>query len=60
MDDDLRQDRIGSAYKRYIDSYYRFIFVGRYDGSPVLCADPALIARVPDAAGPLLVHRPGA
>ena len=23
-----------SIYKRYVDSYYRFIFVGRYDGVP--------------------------
>ncbi len=26
--------RLAEAYKRYIDSYYRFIFVGRYDGLP--------------------------
>ena len=24
--------RLAEIYKRYIDSYYRFIFVGRYDG----------------------------
>jgi glycosyltransferase involved in cell wall biosynthesis len=24
--------RLAEVYKRYIDSYYRFIFVGRYDG----------------------------
>lgn len=26
--------RLAELYKRYIDSYYRFIFVGRYDGIP--------------------------
>ena len=26
--------RLAEMYKRYIDSYYRFIFVGRYDGLP--------------------------
>jgi glycosyltransferase involved in cell wall biosynthesis len=26
--------RLGEHYKRYIDAYYRFIFVGRYDGVP--------------------------
>ena len=26
--------RLGELYKRYVDSYYRFIFVGRYDGVP--------------------------
>jgi glycosyltransferase involved in cell wall biosynthesis len=26
--------RLAEQYKRYIDSYYRFIFVGRYDGLP--------------------------
>jgi glycosyltransferase involved in cell wall biosynthesis len=26
--------RLAEIYKRYIDSYYRFIFVGRYDGVP--------------------------
>jgi len=26
--------RLAEAYKRYIDNYYRFIFVGRYDGLP--------------------------
>lgn len=26
--------RLAEQYKRYIDSYYRFIFVGRYDGVP--------------------------
>ena len=30
--------RLAELYKRYVDSYYRFIFVGRYDGMPrVLC-----------------------
>jgi glycosyltransferase involved in cell wall biosynthesis len=26
--------RLAEVYKRYVDSYYRFIFVGRYDGVP--------------------------
>jgi glycosyltransferase involved in cell wall biosynthesis len=26
--------RLAEHYKRYIDSYYRFVFVGRYDGLP--------------------------
>jgi L-malate glycosyltransferase len=26
--------KLAEAYKRYIDNYYRFIFVGRYDGLP--------------------------
>ena len=53
--------RLAELYKRYVDSYYRFIFVGRYDGVPALLrADPGADRRVPDAAGPLLVHRPGA
>jgi glycosyltransferase involved in cell wall biosynthesis len=26
--------RLGEIYKRYTDNYYRFIFVGRYDGVP--------------------------
>ena len=26
--------RLAETYKRYIDNYYRFIFVGRYDGLP--------------------------
>ena len=26
--------RLAEMYKRYIDSYYRFIFVGRYEGLP--------------------------
>ncbi len=26
--------RLAEMYKRYVDSYYRFIFVGRYDGLP--------------------------
>jgi glycosyltransferase involved in cell wall biosynthesis len=26
--------RLAEHYKRYIDAYYRFIFVGRYDGLP--------------------------
>jgi glycosyltransferase involved in cell wall biosynthesis len=26
--------RLAEMYKRYVDNYYRFIFVGRYDGLP--------------------------
>ena len=26
--------RLAEMYKRYVDAYYRFIFVGRYDGIP--------------------------
>jgi glycosyltransferase involved in cell wall biosynthesis len=26
--------RLGEYYKRYVDAYYRFIFVGRYDAVP--------------------------
>ena len=26
--------RLAETYKRYVDAYYRFIFVGRYDGVP--------------------------
>ena len=53
--------RLAEIYKRYVDSYYRFIFVGRYDGVPALLrAGPRADRRVPDAARPLLVHRPGA
>ena len=26
--------RLAEVYKRYVDSYYRFVFVGRYDGIP--------------------------
>ena len=38
--------RLAEVYKRYIDSYYRFIFVGRYDAIPRYYAQVrALIAR---------------
>jgi L-malate glycosyltransferase len=37
--------RLAELYKRYVDSYYRFIFVGRYDGVPAYYAQiRALIA----------------
>ena len=37
--------RLAEVYKRYVDSYYRFIFVGRYDGVPSYYAQVrALIA----------------
>ena len=38
--------RLAEMYKRYVDSYYRFIFVGRYDGIPRYYAQiRALIAQ---------------
>jgi glycosyltransferase involved in cell wall biosynthesis len=38
--------RLAEMYKRYVDSYYRFIFVGRYDGLPSYYAQVrALIAQ---------------
>jgi glycosyltransferase involved in cell wall biosynthesis len=37
--------RLAEVYKRYVDSYYRFIFVGRYDAVPAYYAQVrALIA----------------
>jgi glycosyltransferase involved in cell wall biosynthesis len=30
--------RLAEQYKRYVDAYYRFIFVGRYDGLPTYYA----------------------
>ncbi len=30
--------RLAEIYKRYVDAYYRFIFVGRYDGLPTYYA----------------------
>jgi glycosyltransferase involved in cell wall biosynthesis len=37
--------RLAEVYKRYVDNYYRFIFVGRYDGVPAYYAQVrALIA----------------
>jgi glycosyltransferase involved in cell wall biosynthesis len=37
--------KLAEVYKRYVDSYYRFIFVGRYDGVPAYYAQVrALIA----------------
>jgi L-malate glycosyltransferase len=30
--------RLAEVYKRYVDSFYRFIFVGRYDGVPTYYA----------------------
>ncbi len=53
--------RLAEVYKRYIDSYYRFVFVGRYDGLPRYYAtDPGADRPVPDAARALPLHRPGA
>jgi L-malate glycosyltransferase len=38
--------RMAEVYKRYVDSYYRFVFVGRYDGIPRYYAQiRALIAQ---------------
>jgi glycosyltransferase involved in cell wall biosynthesis len=39
--------RLAEIYKRYVDSYYRFIFVGRHDGVPTYYAQVrALIAEL--------------
>jgi len=44
--------RLAEIYKRYVDSYYRFIFVGRYDGLPRYNAQVrALIASEAELAG---------
>ncbi len=52
--------RLAEQYKRYIDAYYRFIFVGRYDVVPqVLCDDSRAAFRVQDAGGSLHLHRAG-
>src|SRR5262245_27431625 len=55
--------RLAEVYKRYVDSYYRFIFVGRYDGVPRYYAQVrALIAEfkmLPDRfwfTGPVSDH----
>jgi glycosyltransferase involved in cell wall biosynthesis len=38
--------RLAEVYKRYVDNYYRFIFVGRYDGIPAYYAQiRALVAQ---------------
>ena len=42
--------QLAEHYKRYVDAYYRFIFVGRYDVVPrLLCDDSRADDRVPDA-----------
>ena len=42
--------RLAELYKRYVDTYYRFIFVGKHDAVPAYYATiRALMARVPDA-----------
>ena len=58
--------RLAEMYKRYVDSYYRFIFVGRYDGIPRYYAQiRALIAQyemLPDRfwfTGPVNQKRSG-
>ena len=53
--------RLAELYKRYVDNYYRFIFVGRYDGLPRYYAQiTGADFRVSHAAGSVLVHRSGA
>ena len=43
--------RLAELYKRYVDAYYRFIFVGRYDVVPrYYSMIRALMTRVPAAA----------
>ena len=52
--------RLAEHYKRYVDAYYRFIFVGRYDVVPrYYSMIRALMTRVPLARRPIRVHRPG-
>ena len=49
--------RLAEHYKRYVDSHYRFIFVGRHDAVPSYYATVrALMREVPDAGRPVLVH----
>jgi glycosyltransferase involved in cell wall biosynthesis len=53
--------KLAEVYKRYIDAYYRFIFVGRCDVVPSYYATVrALDGRVPHAARSLRLHRSGA
>ena len=53
--------RLAEQYKRYVDAYYRFIFVGRYDVVPQYYAiDPGAAVRVQDAGGSVHLHGPGA
>ncbi len=52
--------RLAEHYKRYVDVYYRFIFVGRYDAVPrYYSAVRGPDQRVSDAARSILVHGAG-
>ena len=53
--------RLAEHYKRYVDAYYRFIFVGTHRRRAALLQDgPGADAEVPDAARSVLLHGPGA
>ena len=50
--------KLAEHYKRYVDAFYRFIFVGRYDAVPRYYATiRALMSRIPAAPRPLHLHR---
>ena len=50
--------RLAEQYKRYVDAYYRFIFVGRYDVVPqYYAAIRALLVGVQDAGGSFHLYR---
>ena len=51
--------RLAEHYKRYVDAYYRFIFVGRYDVVPRLLRDDSRAdVRISPAERSLHLHRP--
>ena len=53
--------RLAEHYKRYVDAYYRFIFVGRYDAVPRYYATiRALMSEYRLLQRALRLHRPGA
>ena len=50
--------RLAELYKRYVDAYYRFIFVGRYDVVPrYYSMIRALMAELPAAERSVHLHR---
>ena len=53
--------QLAEQYKRNVDAYYRFIFIGRYDVVPALLFDDSRVdVRVPAAERPVHFHRAGA
>ncbi len=52
--------RLAEQYKRYVDAYYRFIFVGRYDVVPQYDATIRALLSDKNAGGSLRLYRPGA